>query len=281
MILTPSANLPADAATPRLNLIFHGLMAFRDAGTQHYDVMIPQPGASCHEAKYGNPLDTPKAPLDSLKDFPKQRSYFYIEGVRDGGYTAARPNSSNAVILRNELLVPQPKGVRTVIRVPKPDIIRLYRGAETHGVELCGDEASRPVLIKPPDMVFEVTVFSYFFFSNPALVGGDAPYKIPQFQNKYWNLCVYSQPLAPCPASDSALFGSMFNVKNTGSPLNVNLALQSAVADGAPQTTSIGITNTELLALKELPGVITVETSVPGGCGSGFVCDGDGPPPAP
>src|SRR5689334_14425554 len=106
---------------PRLNLILHGLMAFRDAGPQHYDVLIPHPCGTKHEAMYGNPRKRrqDRDCLDGLYDFPNERSYYEIQGVRDGTATAARPSGSSSVILRNSLLIPQPGGIRTIVRVPK------------------------------------------------------------------------------------------------------------------------------------------------------------------
>ena len=67
--ITPAATAGAtDSVIPnRLNIVFHGMMAFRDAGSQHYDVLIPFPGKTHHEAVYGNPRSNPQDPFSVLK----------------------------------------------------------------------------------------------------------------------------------------------------------------------------------------------------------------------
>src|SRR5258708_5850951 len=93
---------------PRVNLIFNGLMAFRDAGPQHYDVYIPY--SDCHLAKYGNPRDckvSDKTPdyTKCLKDFPpnppegpRVPMYYTVEGVKDAGSQCAKPSAVHAVV---------------------------------------------------------------------------------------------------------------------------------------------------------------------------------------
>ncbi len=297
MRMTVNPHLQQSPGPPRLNVIFHGLMAFRDSGTQYYDVLIPQESlpnaATCpHLAKYGNPL------VATLTPFEDGRSFYELQGARDGTATAARPSSSNAVILHNGSLLPQPESVRAIVRVPKPDVIRHYRGAETKDALLGQDATTNQLMIAPPDVIHEVTVFSYFFFHRPVLVGPCDDYTIPMNGLGYYNLCIYCQPLDECQEDDSGLFNNMFKVKNSGGNIQLDLFVRRLVADGYPVKTSIGIDQEELKALSELPksvggGVepdpkrgtkakpgtqVNIKTSDPGGCGSAFVCDGDGPP---
>jgi hypothetical protein len=270
--------------SPRLNLIFHGLMAFRDAGAQHYDVLIPRTpdgGGHTHVAKYGNPRYLPHVPL---MDFPSdlRRSYFTIEGVRDGAATVALPSSTNAVILRNGVLAPRSENILAIVRVPKPDVIRHYRGAEARGIGVATNAETQQAIFRPPDLIHEVTVFSYFFFYNPRLVGPDINYPIPNVGANYYNLCIYSQPVDQCQADDNKLFNNMFRFRNSASSVGVNLFLQTLIADGYPVNTSIGIASIELKALRELyvqNDALPALTGDPGGCGGAFVCDGDGPNP--
>jgi hypothetical protein len=276
--VAPITEGAADSVIPRrLNIVFHGMMAFRDCGPQHYDVLIPFPGKTQHQAVYGSPRSNPQDPFSVLKPLPAQPSYWKIEGVDPMG-TPNRPSPQNAVILKNELLEVNKAGIRTVIRVPRPDIIRHYRGAEVRGLCLTGDAASAAALIRPPDIMYETTVFSYAFFTRPQLVGPGEPFPIPQF-GQYLNLGIYSQPRSRCLEDDRDLFNGMFNCKSNGSKLNVNLFVNDTIADGPPAKTSIGLIELELLALSEMPGAPNVacpETADPGGCGSGFVDGGDG-----
>jgi len=269
---TPDSPLPR-----RLNIVFHGLMAFHECSAQHYDVLIPFPGKTQHQALYGSVRLNQQDPYSALKPFPAQPSYWKIEGVDPMG-TPNKPNPQSAVILKRELLEVNKAGVRTVIRVPKPDIIRHYRGAEVRGLSLTGDAASAAALYRPPDVMYEATVFSYAFFTHPQLVGPGAPFPIPQF-GEYLNLGIYSEPRTKCLEDDRDLFNGMYNCKSNGSKLSVNLFVNDSIADGAPVSTSIGLVELELLALSEMPGAPNVacpETAEPGGCVSGFVSGGDG-----
>ncbi|MGA7239571.1 MAG: hypothetical protein WBY44_28070 [Bryobacteraceae bacterium] len=268
-----AANSPAPN---RLNIVFHGMMAFRDAGSQHYDVLIPFPGKTHHEAVYGNPRSNPQDPFSILKPFPAPPSYWKLEGV-DAMGEPCKPAPANTVILKNKMLTLNKVGVRTMIRVPRPDIIRHYRGAEVRGLSLAGDSASAAAMACHPDLMYETTVFSYAHFTHPQLVGPGDPFPVPQF-GQYLNLAIYSQPRTKCLEDDRDLFNGMFNCKSNGSKLDVNLFVNNSIADGPPTKTSIGLIEIELMALSEMPGApqeACPETASPGGCGSGFV-DGDG-----
>lgn len=282
LLKIPEPAVPETAGVPvipnRLNIVFHGMMAFRDAGAQHYDVLIPFPGKTHHEALYGNPRANPQDPYSVLKPFPAGPSYWKVDGIWDATGKPNKPCAVNAVILKNEMLMLNNAGVRTVIRVPRPDIIRHYRGAEVRGLSLTGDEASAAALPHPPDVMYETTVFSYAFFMHPQLTGAGEPFPIPQF-GQYCNLCIYSQPRSKCLEDDRDLFNAMFHCKSTGNKLNVNLFVNNSIADGPPTKTSIGLIEGELLALSEMQGApqeACLETASPGGCGSGFVDGGDG-----
>jgi hypothetical protein len=272
----PKAPADAESAGPhRLNIVFHGMMAFRDAGTEHYDVLIPFPQKTGHQALYGNPRHCPHDPYSCLVPFPDGASYWKVEGVWASN-TPDKPSSASAMILNNGLLSVNSGGVRTVIRVPKPDIIRQYRGAEVRGLTLANDAPSQTTLANPPSVIYEATVFSYAFFMHPRLVGPGEPFPIPKFHHQYWNLCIYSQPHSICIEDDRILFDKMFTVKSSGTQLDVNLFLQDMIADGPPTKTSIGLTDLELAALSEMRGATggCLLTSSPGGCGSGFISDG-------
>ncbi len=278
------------AARPRLNLIFHGLVAFYDVDPYYYDVLIPNT-ACTHEAKYGDPLDCPRPPVTAhLRRFHHDDHFpgpspYRLEGVPPP--SAAQicvPSPANAIILSG--LDVDESNVLIKIRVPKPFIIRHYRGTETHGTDITGNDAgTQGCLQQPPDVVHEVTVFSYFSFYEPRLVGPDDCFRIPKRQDgNYWNLCVYSQPeTGDCGTSDHDAFGKMFFIKKTGGRPSVNLSLPIGSDDGPPHHTAIGIQCVELLALseldysnecdcdKKLPAAEVRATAVPGGCGGGFI----------
>jgi hypothetical protein len=259
----------------RLNLIFHGLMAFRDSGLEHYDVLIPLP-SSDHVARYGNPQDNPDQPLDGLHPIQPSSGplLFEVLDVLANAADPAKPSSANAMILRSSMLALQYNNILAVIHVPKPDRIRHYRGAETRGKNLCGDTHTQAVQVAPPEMVHDVTVFSYFTFGKPRMRLPDGnDFWIKKYDA--WNLCVYSQPLSKCSGDDNPMFNGMFKIKNDATPLNVDLFLAGSVADGPPTKTAIGIKKIELESLSELR-TDHLLTPDPGGCGSAFLCDGDG-----
>jgi hypothetical protein len=290
-ILSPEAAVAA--SQPRLNLIFHGLVAFWDADPHFYDVLIPNTDCT-HDARYGDPLDCPKpdvvAHLRPFKhdfSFPSP-SHYRIEGVTQVSATqTSKPSPANAIIL-NGLDVDE-SAILFKIRVPKPFIIRHYRGTETHGLPIAGDTPTQACMQHPPDVVHEVTVFSYFSFYKPRLVGPDDYFEIPKRLNTVgdvWNLCIYAQPpdATDCSAADSRALGAMFVIKSTGGKPNVDVALPIQSDDGPPHRTSIGIVCLELLALSELNGPNECDCdydkkaegpghrdeAVPGGCSGAF-----------
>lgn len=263
----PTPAIPTPTGPPRLNVIFHGLMAFRDAGPQSYDVLIPHPGDSAHKAKYGNPRNMP------LLEFPLERSFFQLTGVRDGATTPAAPNPKNVVILHNGKLQLQHHMVRTVVRAPKPDAIRHYRCAEIPTTSVATNAETFGAIPVPPSFLHETTVFSYFFFHQPRLIGGDQPFDIPDVGSKYFNLCIYSQPDGPCLADDNALFNNMFKFHSSGANLALNLFAANAFADRPPQATAIGIDEIELRALSEFENGFNAACTDPSGCGGGFLND--------
>jgi hypothetical protein len=303
---------PEDPACPiRVNIIFHGLLVFRDLDTDHYEVLIPKTDAECdHKARYGNPC------AGKLIDFPVPGpygpgpAYFSFEGITPEP-TARRSfaNATNTVVIKNSLLTPQFQNVRVVIKVPKPFIIRHYRGGETHASPLTTDPNTLSVLLRNPDVLHEVTVLSYVSFFQPRLVGPGVSYAIPQPDpcGLALNIGIYSQPLTDCVDRDSQFFDAMFNV-NATQPLQLNLNAstigQTRTDDGPPVRTSpnVGISACELLALSELGtwqyrlfcpvcgpeaiegkdlslkslqafGDAAATGAIPGGCGSGFACD--------
>jgi hypothetical protein len=279
----------ADAAgytpPPRLNIIFHGLMAFRELDSQNYEVMIPADSSGVHRAMYGNPREHPVCdPEVCLKSFLRGDKHqgppeYYMDGVQSvASDRICSPSPANALIMQNSLLIPQYNAVGTLLRVPKPFIIRHYRGAETHGRDLAHGHAPTQGVITPPDVVHGVTVFSYFAFYHPKLVGpGGHAYHVPHFDD-FWNLCIYSQPLDQCLSSDSGLFNSMFQVKGTGGAPQVDLSLVGLTDDEPPSklATNVGIHRVELRSLCELwqhahHGKGEDITAAPGGCGSGFL----------
>ena len=283
----------ADAATvaypPRVNIIFHGLMAFRDLldSAVFTIVMIPADTAGGHAAMYGNPRGCetcdpekclhPFAASDPFQGPPE----YYVDGVQpEASDRICHPSSANALIMRNSLLIPQYGAIRTMIRVPKPFMIRHYRGAETHGRDLANGHAPTQSVISPPDVVHGVTVFSYFAFYHPKLVGpGGQAYPVHQY-GQFWNLCIYSQPLNQCLSSDSGLFNSMFQIKGAGCAPQVDLALVGLTDDEPPSklAKNVGIHPLELLSLCELKNLCNAGgglqmTAAPGGCGSAFLSD--------
>lgn len=145
------------------------------------------------------------------------------------------------MILRNSLLDVQYHCVRAVVKVPRPHVIRHYRGTETGdlpftlssndpGSKTAPASDTRGAITKIPSVVHEITVFSYFAFYHPRLVGPHADYHIRR-PSPYlaYNLCIYCQPAANCQNTDSPLFNSMFNLKNPSDPtkpvLGIDLAL--------------------------------------------------------
>jgi hypothetical protein len=302
---------PDDPAAPtRVNIIFHGLMVFRDLDADHYEVLIPKTD-DCHKAKYGNPC------VGELKEFPNVPgpygpgpAYFSFEGITaEPTLRRSFPTATNTVVIKNAPLTPQYQNVRTIIKVPKPFIIRHYRGGETHGAPLATDPDTISVLLRNPDVIHEVTVFSYLSFFQPHLVGPGVSYPIPQPNPKYpmLNIGIYSQPEGICPNSDDGFFNKMFNVgANQGLDVHVSASTtgETRFDDGPPLWTSpnVGISVCELLALSEFHNWVyrlfcpacgakaiegkyfnlealqdladvNAKGAIPGGCGSGFACD--------
>jgi hypothetical protein len=305
----------SEATLSRVNIIFHGLMAFRELDARYYEVLIPPAGADdpCHQAKFGNPLlhdwlhDFVNPPYDAPPF--SGPAHYSIEGVSpESPGRIALPSTANALILRNSLLDVQYGMVRAIVKVPRPHIIRHYRGTETGDLTFTINDTggstappsdTRSAIVKIPPVVHEVTVFSYFEFYHPRRVGPRTDYHIwrPYRNMVAANLCIYCQPLESCQESDNPLFNSMFHLKNPSDPtkpvLGVDLALINLMDDGPVINTSkvVGINTEELLALSELYssgvresisardpsrtlGILKNSTAgMPGGCGGGFICD--------
>jgi hypothetical protein len=298
---------PADPI--RVNIIFHGLLVFRDLDADHYEVLIPKTDG-CHKAKYGNPCVGDLKEFNVPGPYGPGPAYFSFEGITaEPTLRRSFPNATNTVVIRNSPLTPQYQNVRIIIKVPKPFIIRHYRGGETHGTPLATDPDTMSVLLRSPDVIHEVTVFSYVSFFQPTLVGPGVSYPIPQPnpQRPVLNIGIYSQPDGVCANSDDAFFNSMFKV-NANKDLNVDVSASTIgttrVDDGPPLWTSlnVGISVCEFLALSEfhswvyrlfcpvcgakaiaekdfnleaLRDLADVQMmgAIPGGCGSGFACD--------
>jgi hypothetical protein len=280
----------------RVNLIFHGLVAFFDAGPDHYNALIPE--TSCtHDARYGDPLDSKGPKLaDDLRQFHHDPQFpapslYQIEGVLPANSTRiCAPNPADAIVLTG--LVADESKIRIKIRVPKPEIIRHYRGTETHGLDITGgDAATQGCLAQIPVVVHEVTVFSYFAFYEPSLVGPDDYFRIPKrslSRGDFWNLCIYAQPLDTdnCSSDDSQALNQMFVIKSVGRNPSTDVSLDIGSDDGPPLRISdrVGLQCVELLALSELNapnndcdctksnevGVEGPSRAVPGGCSGLF-----------
>ena len=261
-----SKEAAATPPPPRVNLIFHGLVAFFDAGPDHYNALIPNTECT-HDARYGDPLDcTGPKPACALRPFKHDPQFpapslYRIDGVFPASSTRiCAPNPADAIVLTG-LDVDESK-ILVKIHVPKPEIIRHYRGTETHGLDITGGDApTKASLAQVPVVVHEVTVFSYFAFYDPRMVGPDDYFKIPKrsapgSSGEFWNLCIYAQPLDTenCSSNDSDALNRMFVIKSAGQPPKTDVSLDIGSDDGPPHRTSttVGIQCTELLALSEL-----------------------------
>lgn len=291
--MSTTETVPA-APSPRLNLIFHGLMAFWDAG-DHYEVLIPKPGTgNCHEALYGNPLDC--GPFYCLQDL-EHGAKCRVDGITAPN-KPTKPARVNGIVLNQSYLEPPiPGHVRATITIPKPDLIRHYRGEEAGTHNFTGKDNDTGNLFKVlPKVVHEVIVFSYFTFNKPQFWDGKTPHDIKARAYKgmgpFYNLGIYCQPvLEDCAADDSALFNNMFHFKSNGKNPKVDVYMTGADTDNdGPVSTgaNVGIDWWELLSLSELdryPAHFSVSDAVAptsvsrprplasiGGCVSAVVC---------
>jgi hypothetical protein len=282
----------------RLNVMFHGVMAFREVGDS-YEVLIPKPGQMNHIARYGNPYPDPNC-LRPFKD-----SHYRLEGVCDCLSRSPQPTGKDGLLLANTLLDVQHDNIEVTIVVPKPDLIRGYRPVEVRGIDLAQGDNTHRALHCPPDVIHEVVVFSYFIFSDPVLCSSNDPFDVPYHSTEkfgsFWNLCIYSQS----PQSDfqdhSDLFNGMFLVKRPDGrtdPLRLHISVRGEgperLADDPPLRTAdrVGIRYLELLSLAELnncennklikgligdeEGSIGLLTADPSSCSSGHAADTPG-----
>jgi|SRR5579871_789010 len=312
----------------RVNIIFHGLLAIQDVDTNYYDVLIPKTTSNHHEALYGNPcvenpyadpclVDPNFAPLHSFGvpgKYGPGPVNFAIEGITpEPNHRRSFPSATNILVIKNSKVTAQLQNALVVIRVPKPLIIRHYRGGETHLDPLAENADTQAVLQRSPDVIHEVTVFSYTSFYKPRLVGPDCSWPIPQPNPclPMLNMGIYSQPTMCCEDTDSQDFSALFKI-NPNVDFKVTLNKHPRVDDGPPLWTSplqVGISFAELLALSELRQwkyqlicallrcplkvkpihvegePLDIETAlrsfsdvnslsaIPGGCGSGVACD--------
>ncbi len=262
-------------------------------------MLIPKHGP-LHAVKYGNPYD-------SLYDL--QEACYVLRGVEDCAARSPQPIGREGLVMLNSLLEVQCDHVASRIVVPKPDRIRTYHGVETRGFDMALGDPTHGALFAVPDVVYEVTVFSYFKIDDScelSLQNQEDPnelYKIPK-ADWAWNLCIYSQALELNTTDDhSALFNSMFRVKRSDGktePLRLRLTLAALdasdrVADGPPTFTGnqVGIRYLELWNLFELyhkdnkaavkeakanPGLlVNSKCGDPSGCSSGFSSDSPDP----
>ena len=176
---------------------------------------------------------------------PGPRTIF-LEGVLPGtAGQIALPNSGNALILRNPLLEPQYDQVRMVIRLPRPSIIRHYCGTEVSRSTLKTNPATDPAIVRVPQVIHEVTVFSYFHFYKPRFtdhLGAVVPIH-KQKRGPFWDIGFYSQPAEACVSDDSDIFNNMFHLKNTNTKIQIDMSLQGLGCDLPPIRTvaNVGI----------------------------------------
>lgn len=296
---------------PRINIIFHGLLAFRDLDAAHYEVLIPPGGPICHDAVYGNPLTGDRHEFADPSGWSSGGEGRYpgpgparyaIEGVSpESPGRISRPAAANALIVRNQLLDIEYSRVRATIKVPKPRVIRHYRGTEVLDISLGQNPDTAGAIVSPPQVVHEVTVFSYFAFYQPRLVGPDTDFCFPQpFSDApFFNLCIYCQPSkGQCDADDSDPFNKMFLIRSPSVPgkneFKIDLTLGGSADDWPPLGTgaNVGISFWEMLSLSELSTAeaqeslksrnvaimleragMTILNGMPGGCGSLFASD--------
>lgn len=263
----------------RVNIIFHGLMAFRNLDANYYEVLIPKTHGNCHQTKYGNPCRGGVVDFPALggNDGPGP-AYFTFEGIQpEAPQRRSFPTATNALIIKNSLVNPQYGNVKIAIRVPKPFIIRHYRGGESHLSTIASNPGTQAVLQRNPDVIHEITVFSYFAFFRPRFVGPGVDYPIPQPDpgKGVRNIGIYCQPVR-CAESDSADFSAMFKLNQPaqlGEEFKIDLnadcpGVGRRIDDGPPLWTSqsVGISFGEFLALSELDDPVLQLVSALLGC---------------
>ncbi len=291
--MTPMTHEPQEPSQThtkptRVNLLFHGLLAFVEKGG-YYWVLIPD--SPMHDFKIGDPERDPHHPYDALDHLP--RGIFLLEGVESCAGFSCPPPPSHSIVLRGTMLEVHPHLARTVLIIPKPDVMRGFRAVESRTFDVAtGDPTHRALSIRP-DVVHTVVMVSYQkacsshvrFVRVANLEGASVP---PEDAK---TIAIHSRPIANigiyanAKPSELAMilkmtpdqlsghtrkhdqpFNAMFQVKSpTGahSPLNLtatvvgsksSAGLTESVTDGPPTSTpsTVGVTELELLTLNEL-----------------------------
>jgi hypothetical protein len=182
----------------RLNLIFHGLLGFVEKGDR-YHVMIPD--SPMHEYLAGDPEQPDKKyPLKNLGGLP--RGCFELQGVFNCDGESCHPALRHGIVVKGASVKPVNANARTILSIPKPDMIRPYRAVESRFLTdpASGDQTHR-VMCNRPDLVHTVVMFSYKHFHLPTWAPMDEctcefdpdsmPPFLPPLENRGVNYCIY------------------------------------------------------------------------------------------
>lgn len=279
----------------RVNLIFHGLMAFVEKGDRYW-VLIPN--SAMHDFKMGDPEDDPRHPYSALKCLPTGQ--FYLTGIDGCQSISCSPPPRNSIQLQGLIVETSHEKARTVLSIPKPDVMRGFRAVETRDLDVATGDPTHLALTGRPDVVHTAIMFSYRqvigspisfvrvrdVAGNPVDLQDQQTFTIKDAPIANFGVYVNAKldeikKISTLSQSETAEhiakhdepFNEMFRVKSpTGacSPLRLTATVvgsksdngvTESVTDGPPAGTppSVGVTQLELWTLTELQHL---ETSV-------------------